>query len=544
MTMQLREIRIQSVPELTRQEKFNGRDYLVVPVIALRESVLQGANAASPEYCPADALQQMPGKWNGRPIVMNHPQVQGAFVSANSPQILEDWSFGSIFNSYYEDGALKLEAWLDIQVAQEKGGDFQDVIDRVNAGEVIEVSTGLFCDVIPGNGSFRGQRYTAKWSNINSDHLAMLSAGVQGACSVENGCGAPRLNVQNEMKVKVQSTDESCPCGGSDPVACTCEGAQNTQNTQATGSTIVANKVPSGMLMGNARQVLNDACKAKFNDATYVYLIDASADYAVVQVYNDEWEGSAYQISYKMDDAGNVKFTGDPEPVMLMTTVMPKPTVSEAGVTPTADTTVSQTEGANMTKVNNTDPAQTAAIVDPSATVVIADVQGDISAVTATTIPSPGSVLATNATGTPTPTMESYLSSMPPEIRKMFEGALKTQADRKSQLISTIKANASNKFSDLVLNGMDVEVLEGIAAIAEVTAQAPMVVNSGAPLAPAVFAGRAGVPFDGSHAELLNGGESRNNASADTTVFGAPPAPRMNTQRVVTEVARPGIFKH
>jgi len=534
---QLREIRVQtdSNTSLIRTESFSGREYLVVPVVALKEGVLFGANASSPEFCPSSALESLPAKWNGRPIVMNHPQIQGAFVSANHPKVMEDWAFGYVFNAYYDDSSLKLEAWIDTARAQELGGEFQDVVDRINSGKVVEVSTGLFCDVIPEAGTFRGQKYTAKWANINSDHLAMLSDGVLGACSIENGCGAPRLNAASEVTM---STNAQCTCQ-----------TENANATQATGVVLTAsavevpqllpatvvekvlqsamanfksNAVASTILASDARNILGQAVKVKFSDLQYVYLVDATSDTAVVQGYNQDWESSLFSVTYTMDETGDVEFTGEPEPVMLLTSILPAPKVSEEGgvnngVEPTEDTTVIANEGVPMT-TNNTDPAQSAA-----------------AAVSAPAVEAP----VVNASSAP-PSMEDYLATVPPALRKMIEDGLKANASRKAALIASIKANKSNTFSDAALDSMDNEVLEGIAALAK-TAEPTIAVNEGqaflgrpAPVAPQVFAAST----DDS---AVGGADEQRNQAA--TKFGAPPVTRALTGD--TKAAhRVGTWKH
>ena len=58
-----------------RTEKFAGRDYMVVPVVALVEGVIQGVNAANPELALASEFGKFPAGWNGRPVVMDHPEV-------------------------------------------------------------------------------------------------------------------------------------------------------------------------------------------------------------------------------------------------------------------------------------------------------------------------------------------------------------------------------------------------------------------------------------------------------------------------------------
>ncbi len=178
-----------------REETFEGKTHMVVPLIALVEGVLSPANAGQAELAPASEFGKFPSGWNGRPVTMGHPKVNNQFVSANSPQVLSDWAIGHLFNTHLEDKKLKTEAWINIDRANELNDDSKDLIDRLEGEEVIEVSTGLFVEVIEVHGIHEGNEFEGIWSDIVPDHLAMLPAGVTGACSVEAGCGAPRLNV-------------------------------------------------------------------------------------------------------------------------------------------------------------------------------------------------------------------------------------------------------------------------------------------------------------------------------------------------------------
>lgn len=169
------------------------REHLVVPVVALMEGVIFPVNAATPELVLAAELQTAPGGWNGEPVTWDHPVVAGKRVSANVPTVLESYQVGQIFNAHVEDKKLKMEAWIDVQRAAEMGGEALALLERIKAGDAIEVSVGAFVVAEARTGIHtNGKRYSAVWTEIVPDHLAMLPAGATGACSNEMGCGAPR----------------------------------------------------------------------------------------------------------------------------------------------------------------------------------------------------------------------------------------------------------------------------------------------------------------------------------------------------------------
>jgi hypothetical protein len=172
--------------------KLNDREHLVVPVIALVEGVIQPANAKDPEFVPFETLAKVPQSWNGRPVVCNHPQVEGQFVSANSPEIFNK-RVGTIFAAEAVKPRLLMQAWFD-PALMDKTEEDQKMLERLKrSDEMIEVSVGAFVvrETIPG--LFNGKKYSAKWVEAASDHLAFLNNGDVGACSIEMGCGGMRV---------------------------------------------------------------------------------------------------------------------------------------------------------------------------------------------------------------------------------------------------------------------------------------------------------------------------------------------------------------
>jgi hypothetical protein len=158
----------------------------VVPVIALVEGVIHAVNAKNPELVTKDCLSICPESWNGRPVVFGHPMRDGAQVSANAPSVLEEKSFGTIFNSRLKGPRLLMDAWIDPAKAERVGAGI--MLGRIVAGDVVEVSVGAFVVLSNTVGLHNGKRFNGKWTSVMPDHLAFLATGV-GACSVAMGCG-------------------------------------------------------------------------------------------------------------------------------------------------------------------------------------------------------------------------------------------------------------------------------------------------------------------------------------------------------------------
>lgn len=198
MSLELRTLHLRlAAGAQLRTASYDGRDHLVVPVIALMEGIIWPVNAEEPEFVPADVLAFATSGWDGEPVMMGHPMISGVPVSANSPSILEEFCFGRVFNTassaeVTRTKKLSLEAWLDPIRAAKVGPAAERVIARVRAGESVEVSVGAFVALNKTPGEWNGKKYKASWSRIMSDHLAMLDEDERGACSVEMGCGTNR----------------------------------------------------------------------------------------------------------------------------------------------------------------------------------------------------------------------------------------------------------------------------------------------------------------------------------------------------------------
>lgn len=190
------ELRSLADGSLLRTASFNGISHIVVPIVtAVGDNVWWPANAPTPELVPASVLAAHAFSRNNRPVVVGHPKSGGEYCSANNPKILEEYGFGQMFASEFDNGRIKVEAWLDPVRAAAVGPDAVRVIERLQAGEQVEVSEGDYVVTRAEKGEFGGKTYGAVWVSAVSDHLAMLPVGDIGACSNEMGCGGPRVSV-------------------------------------------------------------------------------------------------------------------------------------------------------------------------------------------------------------------------------------------------------------------------------------------------------------------------------------------------------------
>lgn len=170
-----------------RTETWKGDKYKVAPVVAVAEGVLKG------KFLPDEEIRNTAQLWNDTPLPVVHPEEAGKKISARDPKVIEENGIGRFFNAHYEDGKLKGEIWINIERAEEKGGDYKKALDTIRANEQLEVSTGFYSFPESQSGNYDGEHYTMVHRNVIPDHLALLP-NAEGECSWADGCGAPRIN--------------------------------------------------------------------------------------------------------------------------------------------------------------------------------------------------------------------------------------------------------------------------------------------------------------------------------------------------------------
>ena len=175
-------------------KKMNDKEHMVIPVTMIVEGVLNNALVATDEF--------IPHAWNGRPVTVNHPQVNGEDVSANSPAVLEKFAIGQIFNARVDGKKLRAEIWINLELAEKL--NHNELIKALKAGNKMEVSTGYFCFAEQTTGKINGNSYVEIHKDIKPDHLALLPNDI-GACSIKDGAGTfnKRLSMKVNEAIKV-----------------------------------------------------------------------------------------------------------------------------------------------------------------------------------------------------------------------------------------------------------------------------------------------------------------------------------------------------
>jgi len=89
------------------------KQYLVVPVVMMVEGVHNGS--AGPVFHSADELGKSADAWEGVPVTIHHPELNGNFVSVNSEGIMENYAVGYVTYPVMKDNKLTAFVYLDSQ---------------------------------------------------------------------------------------------------------------------------------------------------------------------------------------------------------------------------------------------------------------------------------------------------------------------------------------------------------------------------------------------------------------------------------------------
>ncbi|MGV8951366.1 MAG: 2'-5' RNA ligase family protein [Cypionkella sp.] len=177
----------------------DGRSYAVAPVVALIEGVRNGL------LVTAAVIGKYVEAWNGRAVPLRHPMRNGEYVSANSPEVVGAEVVGTTFNFRMDGERLVGELWID--EAKASGiPDAKKTLARLDAGDVVEVSTAFWADDDELSGEWNGMAFAGAVYNLHPDHVALLPDQI-GACSVAQGCGAPRVNVDDGAELITNQQD-------------------------------------------------------------------------------------------------------------------------------------------------------------------------------------------------------------------------------------------------------------------------------------------------------------------------------------------------
>lgn len=178
-----------------RKDTLGGKEHLIIPVVMMRSDVVMNG-----VLVPASEMVAF--SWNGVPVTVGHPtDSTETNITANSPDTMDQWAVGQIFNAYVSDGVMKAEAWIDVEKAE---ANHSGLIERIMSSQNMDVSTGFFSAEMPATGTSNGRTYNKVANRILPDHLALLPDET-GACSWEDGCGVRNNQEKKTMSGKISA---------------------------------------------------------------------------------------------------------------------------------------------------------------------------------------------------------------------------------------------------------------------------------------------------------------------------------------------------
>jgi hypothetical protein len=289
---------------------------------------------------------------------MDHPMVEGEYVdSVESKEVMEAYIFGIWMNNLYDetDQCIKGELWLNETRANVVEGA-ADVIARIKAQEIVEVSERNLVAVDDTPGEYNGQKYVETLTLMIPEHIATLPSGVIGACSNdEHGCGAGVNQQRNQgsnkaVNIESKPKEVSMMKGISAVMARLFRDKKESDKTGTDEKEVTALDLESRAqeLVLQTFELLSDALKAIVPGFSYVKNFDPEKNlvyYEVQIILGDRYDGQAsykvYQRSYT--EADNKVTLGDDEIEVIWgetyTPVASDPVVTE---------TINQADKANV----------------------------------------------------------------------------------------------------------------------------------------------------------------------------------------------------
>lgn len=431
-----------------RTEELYGRTWTVVPVVGMVEGVVHAMNAAEPEFVPFEAYAHYPVQWNGRPVFINHPlDDNGNPVAGNTPHTLEAKSVGLIFNTKIKNKKLTMEAWLDND-RQTTVTELKDMLERIADGDDIEISIGSWVVTEPAEGEHSGRRYASQWTEVTSEHLALLQEGDTGACSRKAGCGV------RAAKEKTMAEPRKGIMG-------------------AVMSAVRALVAPDELNDNDIRRKLSDALRAAgisgWVEAVYadkgefVYCSSVTGYYDSAMQYKRQ--------GYTVSDTGVVMLnegTEVVEPIMTYEPVVlaaaqdapveePAPRAAATGCRcheHSEQPIISEEK--NMKREDLI--AKIGTMSDEQLDKVV--LEPETPAVVETVVETPAVAAA--------PTFETLLAAAPVELRESIESNMRAASSRKTATIKTLKDSGRCDLSDAKLQAMSQVELDALVKLAGV----------------------------------------------------------------------------
>ncbi|HEX9429593.1 MAG TPA: hypothetical protein VF944_04380 [Candidatus Bathyarchaeia archaeon] len=163
-----------------KKQKRNGRDVIVVPSATMPDDIIMNRV----KY-PAAEIKASFHTLEKTPAPLNHPIVDGKFVSARDPEALNvGWIGAWNENVRYENGRIKLDKIIDVDKANQSE-EGKRVLKAIEKGEPVHTSTGLLAHMEKVENQ---EDHDSVAHDLEFDHDAIL-LDFTGAATPDQGVG-------------------------------------------------------------------------------------------------------------------------------------------------------------------------------------------------------------------------------------------------------------------------------------------------------------------------------------------------------------------
>lgn len=430
-----------------RREKLEGRDHLVVPCVMITNGVHKGSDGHV-LYEEQD-MAESDMSWNHKPVVVYHPKKNGKNISAADPVVLTTRKIGITLNTLTGDGKQRTEVWLDEVKTRQVD---KRILDKLEKGEPVEVSTGLYANREEKPGEWNGEKYQTVARKYRPDHLAILPDQV-GACSIADGAGL----LANELKIEP-------------------EGVQVVLNRSIQKILHTAGLLNNEMSLESTRRALAEALATKFGEPGRYWGGWIEVTYPDKVIFYDA--DGCYLIGYSIAEDGTVTFVGKAVKIERV----------RGYRTPDGKTILD-----NQSGVITNSSGETEMDKKPLIDALLANTGGvwkEKHRVTLEALdveelkmlgkqPDPPPAPITNSSQkteqpvTKPKTVEEHLADLPPEIAGLLANGLAVATARRDEIVAQLLANDNCPFDEKWLKQQEVPMLEGLLKLATPKATNP-----------------------------------------------------------------------
>lgn len=457
-----------------RTETLDGIEYKVCPAAMLAEGVWQGSGGKV-LYRNEQLAKSVPS-WNHKPVVVYHPKDRkGKHTTACAPNILRTRKIGMMLNTGHDE-KLRTEVWIDPKKANSVDSR---IMKKINAGEVIEVSTGVFTDNEEG-GTYNGEQYDAEATNLIGDHLAILPDKV-GAYPVSAGGGLLQVNADPTEPESRQLLLERSLLSHAQAIGATITGNEMsfTDTSRQIGD-LLSSKYgePGKYWNGYVCEVYPNSVVFALDDPkSRLYKLDYEVKDGEVSLKGEATEVKrevvyrANEQAYGVDATGNLVLNSLEEH-MAFDKKAHLASLKESGW---SDEQLKSLENISDDVLQKIEPAKKAASGEP-----LANNKTEPAAPTPPPVPAK-------------PSWDEIIANADPRTREAIEEAREAADRERGELVTTLKANeAGVKFTDEFLQNKPLKELRMLAALSKGKAKTKSELEEDGFALPPTFFGAAG----------------------------------------------------